>query len=111
VNCNLDWRDNSLNDGYQNMAPVASYPDGISPFGAYDMVGNVWEWTADWFSSSYYEKSPEKNPQGPASGSAWVVRGGAWDSSAKSARVTRRFSQKPGFYSGSLGFRCVFDSP
>ena len=51
--------------GEKTLMPVGSYEAGKSPFGAYDMAGNVWEWVNDWYDAKYYEKSPEKNPKGP----------------------------------------------
>jgi len=50
-----------------------------SPFGVQEMIGNVWEWTADWHDSAYYERSPGRNPAGPSAGTRRVVRGGGWD--------------------------------
>ena len=47
-------------------------------FGLYDMLGNAWEWTADWHEDNYYAKSPFADPQGPANGSVRVRRGGSW---------------------------------
>ena len=48
---------------------VGKYPTGASIYGATDLVGNVWEWVADWYDGSYYGKSPPQNPTGPATGS------------------------------------------
>lgn len=55
---------------------VASYPP--NSLGLYDMRGNVWEWTMDWFSPNYYANSPRNDPQGPAHGMLKVVRGSDW---------------------------------
>ena len=46
-------------------APVDSFEQGASPYGALNMVGNVAEWVADWFEAEYYAVSPAENPKGP----------------------------------------------
>ncbi len=56
--------------------PVGSFSP--NEFGLYDMRGNAWEWTADWFDRSYYLRSPSRDPRGPAEGYIKVVRGGDW---------------------------------
>ena len=48
-----------------------------NPFGLLDMLGNLWEWTADWFEFDYYSKSPRDNPKGPEKGKLKVRRGGS----------------------------------
>ena len=75
--------------------------------GIYDMSGNVLEWCQDWYSSNYYSSSSQRNPQGPASGSFRVGRGGGWLSDARSCRVSNRLGRVPGYWSGALGFRLV----
>jgi len=83
-------------------------PNGL---GIYDMSGNVWEWCKDWYDSKYYEKSPQKNPRGPLSGSLRVIRGGSWNHSAGIARAAHRNSSyEPGYRSRDLGFRLVLPS-
>jgi formylglycine-generating enzyme required for sulfatase activity len=58
-------------------APVGSFPAGISPYGALDMAGNVWEWMNDWMGWEYYPYSPQENPAGPETGKMRTVRGGS----------------------------------
>jgi formylglycine-generating enzyme required for sulfatase activity len=81
---------------------------GKSFFGAMDMAGNVWEWTADNYSSTYYQSSPATNPKGPASGNLKVMRGGCWVSGADSLRVSCRKAELAGTWAPNVGFRCVF---
>ena len=57
---------------------VGSYPDGASPYGALDMLGNVWEWVADWWQGGYYAYASTKNPLGPVTGGYKVFRGADW---------------------------------
>ena len=78
----------------------------------YDMYGNVAEWCNDVYSENYYANSPEKNPQGPAKGKKYVLRGGSWSSSAESCRSPYRVGEDPGFQDAcfsrdDIGFRCV----
>jgi formylglycine-generating enzyme required for sulfatase activity len=93
---------------------VGIYEGNISPYGVYDMAGNVMEWVADWYSDMYYSDSPASNPLGPASGSGAerVFRGGSWMSSDQDVRTTSRqwvsySSGEVPYYSQDLGFRCA----
>jgi formylglycine-generating enzyme required for sulfatase activity len=91
---------------------VGSYESGKSPYGAYDLVGNVWEWTADWYSATYYDNSPAENPAGPDSGQYRVLRGDSWSLNAYDPRVPTRLWDSPdGFYYYDFGFRCAKDVP
>jgi formylglycine-generating enzyme required for sulfatase activity len=108
-NTNEEEIETAFNDGYQDAAPVGSYPAGASPYGALDMAGNVLEWVADWYAADYYGKSARENPTGPESGYRHPIRGGSWYSGRGGLRAAARASLKPdGFYE-TLGFRCAMD--
>ncbi len=86
---------------------VHDYPEGVSGYGAYNMSGNVWEWCLDWYGSDYYQKSPNKNPTGPFSGSIRVRRGGGWNYVSGYCRAAYRIRDSPSYRNGSRGFRAV----
>lgn len=106
-NCPFKWKDDTANDGYGEIAPVGHYPDGASPYGALDMAGNVWEWVHDWYDSDYYQRSPNKNPQGANKSDSRVLRGGSWGDNDNLIHATARFNLAPSFRVNSLGFRCA----
>jgi formylglycine-generating enzyme required for sulfatase activity len=88
--------------------PVGSLPDGASPYGALDMAGNLEEWVADWWDTDYYAQSPLRNPQGPDSGSARVLRGAAFvDDHWWFFRCAARFTGDPNRRIPFVGFRVV----
>ncbi len=87
---------------------VGNYPKGVSPYGAYDMAGNVYEWVADWYGEGYYSQSPSANPTGPSSGDSRVVRGGTWSDDALRVRATDRNYNRPDFDNFYYGFRCAW---
>jgi len=88
-------------------APVGSYAGGVSPYGAYDMAGNVWEWVADRYAKDYYQRSPERNPRGSDSGTSRVLRGGSWFNLPFSLRSSNRYFNSPDDRHGSIAFRCA----
>ena len=71
----------------------------------HDMLGNVWEWTGDWY--GWYLSGSVTDPQGPSTGSARVVRGGGWNISARGVRSAARYYHSPGRRYGPVGFRLV----
>ena len=91
--------------------PVGSYEAGKSPFGVYDMAGNVWEWVQDWYDAKYYEKSPAKNPKGPETGTKRVLRGSGWQNETPTVRIFTRVDSDPTIRNESTGFRCAMDAP
>lgn len=75
--------------------------------GLFDMMGNVYEWTADWY-GPYVTSEPQINPKGPSTGKDKVVRGGSWNSPRHFLRASDRVARDPGLQYSDVGFRCVF---
>jgi iron(II)-dependent oxidoreductase len=92
-------------------ARVDAYPKGRTAEGVFNMIGNVAEWTADWYERTYYQSAPNENPTGPASGTLRTARGGSWlDFDAKLLTCTAREPTKPTSRGKWLGFRCAQDA-
>ena len=112
--CDMNISAKNVTDGFPFTAPVGSFP--ANPWGLHDMVGNVYEWTADWMDDKYYNQSPKDNPTGPVrtnptdrkgGGIRKVIRGGAWASNTDSQRSAARKSFVVDYRIDSFGFRCV----
>jgi formylglycine-generating enzyme required for sulfatase activity len=93
--------------------PVGSRENGKSPYGAYDMSGNIMEWVHDLYDSNYYATSPEENPTGAKTGSERVLRGGSAGRSVdgsdtgKLMRTSYRSNDFPSLWYANYGFRCA----
>ena len=83
------------------------YDKGVSPYGIYQMAGNVSEWVADWFDPEYYQRNLLDNPTGPAAGELKVFRGGSWNEDPEVARSAGRNAGTPDRKSYLTGFRCA----
>ncbi len=105
--CRAEWRDNTFNDGYARTAPVGAFTTGVSPYGVYDMAGNVWEWVADRYAARYYQNSPRRAPRGPTTGSEVVLRGGSWLYPAPSFRLMTRAGAPADRRNDNIGIRCA----
>ncbi|MBI3813454.1 MAG: SUMF1/EgtB/PvdO family nonheme iron enzyme [Nitrospinae bacterium] len=80
--------------GFGGTTEVGTYKDGKSPYGVYDMAGNVWEWTDNWYNK-------ERNLK--------VIKGGSWQSPSISTRSAARLGENPNMESNDYGFRCAKD--
>ena len=105
---------------YCNLATVevGSYPF-TSPFGLSDTVGNVWEWTDDWYDAGYYRDAPDLDPPGPDSCRMTpegvkdaceyrVIRGGAYNTPESVVEGSARSIARPDITDPNIGFRCVW---
>ena len=101
----LAWR------GEATLVQVGIYEKGKSPYGIYDVAGNVWEWVSDWYQADYYQHSPTRNPQGPETGKYKAVRSSGWQGETPQMRVFTRIKSLPTDRNNSTGFRCALDVP
>ncbi len=96
--------------GYGVLAIVGSLEAGRSPYGIYDLAGNVSEWVADWYDKTSYKYELDRNPKGPADGEEKVVRGGSWYDSGLLQRSALRSRSYPSAPSTDRGYRCAKDA-
>jgi formylglycine-generating enzyme required for sulfatase activity len=95
-------------DGYAGTAPVGSYPLGATSDGVMDLIGNVFEWTADGLYT--YDHQPRANPRGPADSGSFVIRGGSFNSGTPEySNPSLRFPMAAESYSHGVGLRCAAD--
>lgn len=107
--CNVDLQAGAT-------TPVGCYPDGASPYGLLDMSGNALEWTATQWTDSYLEHDGselERDAPGldneDEAERRYVVRGGAWNLTARSARCAYQLWRRPFSQDKNLGLRLVAD--
>ena len=94
-------------DGFTTVAPVGHFPAGVSPYGLHDVIGNVWEWCRDRYTSNYYQTLGESNPTGPRRGEYRVLRGGSWVSPPEYVGGFVRDRLDPLARGIHFGFRCA----
>ena len=94
---------------YPPIISVDKYENAVSPYGVYQLYGNVDERTSDWYDPNYYKKAPDRNPKGPDKGTQRAFRGGGWIDSTPSVRPAQRNGTEPNTKMNWLGFRCARD--
>ncbi len=88
---------------------VGKYPPNA--LGLFDIAGNVWEWTSDWYAREYFKDAPQSNPKGPATGQYKVIRGGSWADVPKYLTSAHRDWARPLERSPNIGVRCAKSFP
>ncbi|MFA6108814.1 MAG: SUMF1/EgtB/PvdO family nonheme iron enzyme [Candidatus Latescibacterota bacterium] len=97
-------------DGHRFTSPVGTYPDGVSPFGLYDMAGNADEWVNDWLDWSYYRVTEgAEDPQGPETGKHKVIKGGSYGGDRYHIRIGTRLWGDREVRNPYQGVRCARD--
>jgi formylglycine-generating enzyme required for sulfatase activity len=92
--------------------PVGHYKKNVSPYGVYDMAGNVWEWVSDLYDEEYYQTAPNRDPLGPTQGQSHVVRGGSYmDEDNEVMRTFYRAQLLARDANEATGFRCAAEVP
>ncbi|NXY47602.1 SUMF1 enzyme, partial [Ceuthmochares aereus] len=101
---------NTAEDGYKGTAPVTAFPP--NGYGLYNIVGNAWEWTSDWW-AVHHTTDEVRNPKGPSSGTDRVKKGGSYmchKSYCYRYRCAARSQNTPDSSASNLGFRCAADT-
>ncbi|XP_032686242.1 formylglycine-generating enzyme [Odontomachus brunneus] len=101
---------NTAEDGYKSTSPVTAFPQ--NKYGLHNIVGNVWEWTSDWWITSH-SRHQQTNPTGPPSGTNKVKKGGSYlchKNYCHRYRCAARSENTPDTSAGNLGFRCVISA-
>jgi sulfatase modifying factor 1 len=111
---------NSAEDGFEFISPVDAFPPQNS-YGLHNMIGNVWEWVEDWFTTQHLDeddgddhRAVPHNPTGPLGGREKVKKGGSFlchKSFCYRYRTAARFPSTPDSATYNVGFRCAMDTP
>ncbi|EFN76774.1 sulfatase-modifying factor 1 isoform X1 [Harpegnathos saltator] len=101
---------NTMEDGYKSTSPVTTFPQ--NKYGLHNIVGNVWEWTSDWWMTNH-SHDQQSNPTGPPSGTNKVKKGGSYlchKNYCHRYRCAARSQNTPDTSAGNLGFRCAMST-
>ncbi len=105
----IDSQSHSETDSFAETSPVGSFYRGVSPYFAFDMSGNIFEWVRDWYSDDFYNWTPSSNPLNSIDSGWKTIRGGSFLSVIEYyLRITYRIRTLPEDYGNGLGFRCTY---